>query len=86
MEGAHFDFGGAAYVERRSVNCQRNIPKSPRAVSNISLTLIFVAPFTDFSNELAISSQGAQEGACDSHSSGTMASSNDLVVEDVERK
>lgn len=54
-------------IQNMSVQFNRNIYKNSRFISSISLTLIFVAPFTDFSNELAISTQGAQEGACDSH-------------------
>ena len=73
-EGAYFDFGGAAYPEDVSTvqrNSNRNIIcKAFEAIPSFPLTLIFVAPFTDFSNELAISTEGAQERACDSHRLG----------------
>lgn len=47
--------------------CNRDTPK-PMKLSPDSRTLILVAPFTDFSNELAIPNQRGREGAGDSRS------------------
>ena len=60
LRGSYFVFGGAAYG-RGMLAVQRCNAESRLSSCNL-LTLIFVAPFTDFSKELAISTQRGRSG------------------------
>lgn len=53
LDGLYLDFGGAAYGEHMSVD-------SFSGALGFLRTFIFVAPFTDFSKELAISAQSCR--------------------------